>query len=347
MVRHHQQRSQNLLDFCRDIRSRFQTFPFSWSIQDFSMLRSMFSQCRIIFASSARGDEVNEWLIEVIQEYSETAMNPGAAKPNQGSFYSIESLHQTEIKSMTSTLNLILLILEQLCRQNEASSLSAIHFATSLERFHLTKSRMHFLQLLDSFEVLTKPRNRGSFLDEIPTNRLHPCYEFDDPVFGTHLFMNMAVLEMVRQNPSILGEKRMEPFLKPTTMYLNIDLFEDNVPCSHGTRSIHRHDSTSSKFWDLQDHYRSLLKKSSDSMSGSSVSLNKNEKEQGGKIQPDNEMLVVYGQFPEFEDVEHHQYAFRHNIRDKYQPRAERKKGTNSLNVIFCRLMEIWPFPTL
>ena len=153
------------------------------------------------FCIECTRDEVNEWLIEVIQEYSETAMNPGAAKPNQGSFLFHRILASNRNQEHDINAESHSLDSRTVVSANEASSLSAIHFATSLERFHLTKSRMHFLQLLDSFEVLTKPRNRGSFLDEIPTNRLHPCYEFDDPVFGTHLFMNMAVLEMVRQNP--------------------------------------------------------------------------------------------------------------------------------------------------
>ena len=326
MVNHHRQRSLNLQNFCGDLKRRFQTFPFSWSPQDFPMLRSMYSQCRIVAASRERGDDMNEWLSEKIAKYQQAPADSVSPREGGMSSHVFESINQTELNNLASTLNYVLLVLGQLCLQKEISSLSAVHFSTSLERFHLTKSRMHFLQLLDSFESLTKPRNRGCFLDDVPKNGLHPCYEFDDPVFGTHLFMNMAVLEMVHQNPSILGEKRMEPFLKSGTMYLNKDLFEDNVPCSNGTRSIHLHDSAASKFWDLQNHYRSLLKKSSDSMSGSPASLMKNQKEQENIRQPDNEMLMMYGMFPEFEDVEHHQYAFRHNIRDKYQRRGEREK---------------------
>lgn len=326
MVNHHRQRSLDLENFCGDLKKRFQTFPFSWSSQDFSMLRSMYSQCRIVAASRERGDDMNEWLSEVIAEYQQAPADSVSPREGGRSSHVFESINQTELNNLASTLNYVLLVLGQLCLQKEISSLSAIHFSTSLERFHLTKSRMHFLQLLDSFEILTKHRNRGSFLDDTPTNGLHPCYEFDDPVFGTHLFMNMAVMDMVRQNPSILGEKRMEPFLKSGTMYLNKDLFEDKVPCSHGTRSIHRHDSAASKYWDLQNHYRSLLEKSSESMSGSSVSVTKNEKEQGDNLQPENEVLVLYDMFPEFEDVEYHQYVFRHNILDKFQPRAEREK---------------------
>ena len=269
---------------------------------------------------------MNEWLSEVAAEYQQTPMDSVSPQDEGKSSHVFESINQNEVKYLASTLDYILLVLGQLCQQKEVSTLVAMHFSTSLERFHLTKCRMHFLQLLDSFEILTKLRNRDSFLDDIPTNGLHPCYEFEDPVFGTHLFMNMAVMDMVRQNPSILGEKRMEPFLKSGTMYLNKDLFEDNVPCSNGTRSIHLHDSSASKFWDLKSHYHSVLEKSSESMSGSSVSVSKNEKEQGHNLQPDNEVLVLYDMFPEFEDVEYHQYAFRHNILDKFQPRSEREK---------------------
>ena len=61
----------------------------------------------------------------------------------------------------------------------------------------------------------------------------------------------MAVMDMVRQNPSILGEKRMEPFLKSGTMYLNKDLFEDNVR-AQTELGAYTYDSSASKFWDLK-----------------------------------------------------------------------------------------------
>ena len=47
MVHHHQQRTQNLLKLCRDLK-RFQTFPFSLLEHDLSMLRSIYSQCRML-----------------------------------------------------------------------------------------------------------------------------------------------------------------------------------------------------------------------------------------------------------------------------------------------------------
>ena len=103
-------------------------------------------------------------------------------------------------QALVRTLDTIHFALSSQLRIQPRAELSAILFITSLERFVLTKESLHFDELLDAFNEFTVVRGRNGFVDSVPRNTLHPCFEFDDPVFGTHLFMNMAVIEMVGQN---------------------------------------------------------------------------------------------------------------------------------------------------
>jgi hypothetical protein len=323
--------SRELDEFCTNLKKRFQRFPISWSLKELSSLQELYSRSRIVAASSQRGEQFTQWLTERMEQFHERPVQSEDFHEKGDEPFSVEDTESADMEVLVSTYNFLLLLFGQLTRQKPVSQLAAVQFVTSLERFHLTKKRSHFSHLIDAFQFLTTPRGRGTLLDNVRQNGLHPCYEFEDPIFGAHVFMNLAVLDMVRRNPSILGEKRMQPFLKPGSLELDKNLFEDRIPCGNGTRSIHRESSANSSFSEVRDHYRSTIKKSSDLLSGSlspSFSLDlplfiDDDPEHGP--QPQIDVTVAYGHSPEFHEVEHHQVAFRRTIVDKYQNQSERK----------------------
>ena len=74
MMHHHQQRTQNLLNLCRDLKKRFQTFLFlCWNL-----IFPCFVACILnagLLLPLRRSDEMNEWLSEVAAEYQQTPMD--------------------------------------------------------------------------------------------------------------------------------------------------------------------------------------------------------------------------------------------------------------------------------
>jgi hypothetical protein len=231
-------------------------------------------------------------------------------------------------QALVRTLDTIHFVLSSQQRIQPRAELSAMLFITSLERFVLTKESLHFDDLLDAFNEFTLVRGRNGFVDSIPRNTLHPCFDFDDPVFGTHLFMNLAVIEMAGQNPSVLEKKRMEQFRDSETKLLSRGLFVDRVPSKNGTyTSIHLEQKTSPKLTELVRHYRKIIYESSSVLSGQE----RGNLDRGPRIESESiDEYLSYAQHkgydtkPSFPQVEPHQFYFRRYVQESFQKRTER-----------------------
>ena len=231
-------------------------------------------------------------------------------------------------QALVRALDTIHFVLSSQQRIQPRAELSAMLFITSLERFVLTKESLHFDDLLDAFNEFTVVRGRNGFVDSIPRNTLHPCFDFDDPVFGTHLFINLAVIEMARQNPSVLEKKRMEQFRDSGTKLLSRGLFVDRVPSKNGTyTSIHLNQKTSPKLTELIRHYRKIITESSSVLSGRERGYL--DRETRSENKSSDEYLTYaqdkgYDAEPSFLQVEPHQFYFRRYVQESFQKRTER-----------------------
>ena len=90
----------------------------------------------------------------------------------------------------------------------------ALLFAIAIERYHYSGQRHDFLKLVEVYNEFTDPMGRQSFLEQLDPNRIHPCFFTSEPETSTDMFMNIAVLEEVYKDQTILNDFRLNKFAR-------------------------------------------------------------------------------------------------------------------------------------
>ena len=231
----------------------------------------------------------------------------------------------TLVNRYLDSINSVHFILVNQFALKPTAEMSALLFLTSLERFNLSQDHHHFLDLLSAFQAFTNSREGTSFLDEVPPNTLHPCFDMEDPVLGTHMFMNMAVLEKARQNPNVLDDRRLGTFRKDGSMLLDRDVFESRIPSQNTTATdIKKTKGKTSRFRELRSHYLEMIEASRRLFSVDTESSSLRRKWDRGEELVNGARHTGYDAYPNFLDVDPHQFYFRRYVHHSFQPRGKR-----------------------